>query len=121
MITKFDKQNLKEIDLEIIAALNVIAQKHNINLVLGGGSYDSNNFSCRIKGATKASQQSAHTYHPETMEDVVINTTTRFKLKNSTFQVTRIDKTKRRYTILATNQNGTSYWFTADCVIKNRI
>ena len=121
MITKFDRQNLKELSAEIEIALATIAKKHGINIELTNGSFNSDSYSCRIKAATKASQEFNLNAVRNLGEQPIIANVTRFRFNTSTFTVIKVDMSRPKYKVLAQNSNGTRYWFPVDLVNKGRI
>lgn len=118
-ITKFDRQNLKELRSEIEAALTAIAQKHDISIDVANGSFSDNTYSCRIKCSTRAGKQASSVIFG--VNEPIIKDVTSFKFNTSIFTVKEIDNTKPKYKILAQNQNGTKYWFETSVVIGGRI
>jgi hypothetical protein len=118
-ITKFDRQNLRELRSEIEAALTIIAQKHDISIDVANGSFSDNTYSCRIKCATRAGKQASSVIFG--IDEPIVRGVTTFKFNTSVFTVVEINNTKPKYKILAQNQNGTKYWFQTSLVVENRL
>lgn len=117
MITKFDKEALKLLRIDIEAALAPIRDKYGLtDLHLGNISYNEYSFRGKIEGAVKSQkseeENNIHNLHLSQLLGFNKNIVgEKFSNMGRTFTVTRIDLKKRKFPIIALGDDGRSYKF----------
>lgn len=101
MINRFDRTSAKNLSREIESALLAVAQKHNITIKSGSGSYNASSFSlkvvCRSNNTDIANDTMAPILRRMGLPTNAIGRT--FEYKGDAYTIMTINTRKRRYPV----------------------
>jgi hypothetical protein len=120
----FDRAFLKRLRDEIDAALAPIAEEYGITLQLGNASFSPDDVTFKLKGHIirapgEMSREAAD--YKKYAGDYGLNPNqyalgAKFRHRNSTFEITGLKMSSRKYPVLCRNHNGKTYKFPVDLV-----
>jgi hypothetical protein len=119
-----DRNKVRLISAEIDAALKDIANRHNIQLTTGGGTFSSNNFTIKVNGSAISSDGSVMTKEAEDFKSHAFLFGLKAEDLGKTFfqggkmyEIVGCKPRSSKYPILAQCKNdGKTYKFTANSI-----
>lgn len=116
---------LKAIRPEIEAALAEVAEKHGIKFHCANAKYSAHDFTFQLKGEVLATDDGKSPAEAEWsksaylfgLDHVPFGAT--FKNGTKVFTITALDFKKRKYPILADDQNGRGFKFPVDVILRH--
>lgn len=116
-----DKNRIKVISSDIESALQEVAKKHNLDIRLGSGSFNSANFTTKVECRLKANSKAAMEHNASLAkmmglpEDIVGKSIT---IKNEVFKITHLDPKKPKFAVGLKSENGREVFTTVQGVLN---
>lgn len=121
-VTSFNRQNIRQINSELEAALKQVAEKYGLEVKLGNTRFTGDNFSTKVQVATVAeggitmSKEATDFNRYKTILGINIELGQEFQRSGKTFTIMGLKPRSKKYPILAKCSDGKTYKLPVDLV-----
>lgn len=121
-VTSFNRQNIRQINSELEAALKQVAEKYGLEVKLGNTRFTGDNFSTKVQVATVAeggitmSKEATDFNRYKTILGINMELGQEFQRSGKTFTIVGLKPRSKKYPILAKCSDGKTYKLPVDLV-----
>jgi hypothetical protein len=121
-VTSFNRQNIRQINSELEAALKQVAEKYGLEVKLGNTRFTGDNFSTKVQVATVAeggitmSKEATDFNRYKTILGINMDLGQEFQRSGKTFTIVGLKPRSKKYPILAKCSDGKTYKLPVDLV-----
>lgn len=121
-VTSFNRQNIRQINSELEAALKQVAEKYGLEVKLGNTRFTGDNFSTKVQVATVGesgitmSKEATDFNRYKTILGINMELGQEFQRSGKTFTIVGLKPRSKKYPILAKCSDGKTYKLPVDLV-----
>jgi len=121
-VTAFNRQNIRQINSELEAALKQVAEKYGLEVKLGSTRFTGDNFTTKVQVATVAeggitmSKEATDFNRYKTILGINMDLGQEFQRSGKTFTIVGLKPRSKKYPILAKCSDGKTYKLPVDLV-----
>jgi len=121
-VTAFNRQNIRQINSELEAALKQVAEKYGLEVKLGNTRFTGDNFTTKVQVATVAeggitmSKEATDFNRYKTILGINMDLGQEFQRSGKTFTIVGLKPRSKKYPILAKCSDGKTYKLPVDLV-----
>ena len=121
-VTSFNRQNIRQINSELEAALKQVAEKYGLEVKLGNTRFTSDNFTTKVQVATVGeggitmSKEATDFNRYKTILGINMELGQEFQRSGKTFTIVGLKPRSKKYPILAKCSDGKTYKLPVDLV-----
>jgi len=121
-VTSFNRQNIRQINSELEAALKQVAEKYGLEVKLGNTRFTGDNFTTKVQVATVAeggitmSKEATDFNRYKTILGINMELGQEFQRSGKTFTIVGLKPRSTKYPILAKCSDGKTYKLPVDLV-----
>ena len=121
-VTSFNRQNIRQINSELEAALKQVAEKYGLEVKLGNTRFTGDNFTTKVQVATVGeggitmSKEATDFNRYKTILGINMDLGQEFQRSGKTFTIVGLKPRSKKYPILAKCSDGKTYKLPVDLV-----
>jgi len=121
-VTSFNRQNIRQINSELEAALKQVAEKYGLEVKLGNTRFTGDNFTTKVQVATVGeggitmSKEATDFNRYKTILGINMELGQEFQRSGKTFTIVGLKPRSKKYPILAKCSDGKTYKLPVDLV-----
>ena len=121
-VTSFNRQNIRQINSELEAAIKQVAEKYGLEVKLGNTRFTGDNFSTKVQVATigeggiTMSKEATDFNRYKTILGINMDLGQEFQRSGKTFTIMGLKPRSKKYPILAKCSDGKTYKLPVDLV-----
>lgn len=121
-VTSFNRQNIRQINSELEAALKQVAEKYGLEVKLGNTRFTSDNFTTKVQVATVGeggitmSKEATDFNRYKTILGINMELGQEFQRSGKTYTIVGLKPRSKKYPILAKCSDGKTYKLPVDLV-----